>query len=35
MMADLREELDARDEKAESIDNDDPADLSTPRTTES
>ena len=35
MMADLREELDARDEKAEPIDNDNPADLSTPRTTES
>ena len=35
MMADLREELDAREEKEEPIDNDNPADLSTPRTAES
>ena len=35
MMADLREELDAREEKEEPIDNDYPADLSTPRTAES
>ena len=35
MMADLREELDAREEKEEPIENDNPADLSTPRTAES